>query len=140
MSINFGPLEHTMSFGVAGAGAHTLAAALLLVAGIYTAPAQPRPASAAIDAVVTDTSLTPLADATAWVFGSNIQVSTGANGRFQILGIPAGQYMLLVRRLGSDGPTVRRLVAENQEPWLVMLPLDPVYCRVGYDGRVVALH
>jgi Carboxypeptidase regulatory-like domain len=132
MSISFGLLEHTMSFGVAAAAAHSLAASLLIVAAISPAHAQPRSASAAVDAVVTDTSLAPLADATAWVFGSNIQVSTGANGRFQIFGIPAGQYTLLVRRLGYAPSSAVIHVAEHDTLRLsftlerIVTRLDPV--------------
>jgi hypothetical protein len=62
--------------------------------------AQPRPAAGAIDGVVTDTNLVSLGDSTASILGSSIQVVTGANGRFRILALPAGHYILIVRRLG----------------------------------------
>lgn len=71
--------------------------------------AQARPAHAAvIDGVVTDTSLAPLGDAVVSLLGSSIRVTTGANGRFRIVGLPAGEYVLLVRRIGylsTSAPT-----------------------------------
>jgi hypothetical protein len=62
--------------------------------------AQPRVAPGTIDGVVTDTTLAPLADATASILGSGIKVVTGMNGRFRILSLPAGQYILVVRHIG----------------------------------------
>ena len=62
--------------------------------------AQREPASGAIDGIVTDTTLAPLADASASILASNIKVTTGANGRFVINGLPAGEYVVLVRRVG----------------------------------------
>jgi hypothetical protein len=73
--------------------------------------AQPRPAVGAIDGVVTDTNLVSLGDATASILGSNIQVVTGANGRFRIYAIPAGQYILVVRRLGYEPSSIAVQVA-----------------------------
>jgi hypothetical protein len=55
---------------------------------------------ATIDGVVTDAGLAPLRDATASILGSAIHVVTGANGRFRIVALPAGQYILVVRHLG----------------------------------------
>ena len=53
-----------------------------------------------LDGVVTDTSLAPLAGASAWLLGTKLEVSTGNNGRFRITSIPAGTYIVVVRRLG----------------------------------------
>ena len=63
------------------------------------AEAQTRPWGS-IDGVVTDTSLASLPEATVSILGSSIQVITGANGRFRILALPAGQYIVVVHRLG----------------------------------------
>lgn len=62
--------------------------------------AQARPALGVIDGAVTDTSLASLADASVSILGSTLKVVTGSNGRFQILAVPAGHYILVVRRLG----------------------------------------
>jgi hypothetical protein len=93
-------VEAIMSVRIAFCSARLLAASLLFGAEAPSAHAQSRPASGAIDGVVTDASLMALPDATASILGSSIRVVTGANGRFRILGIPAGQYILVVHRLG----------------------------------------
>ena len=82
--------------------ASLLAVSLLIGAGAPPSHAQPRPAPGAIDGVVTDTNLVSLAGATVSVLGSEIQVVTGANGRFRILTIPAGQYIVVARRVGHE--------------------------------------
>ena len=53
-----------------------------------------------LDGIVTDTSLAPLAGASAWLLGTRLEVTTGANGRFRITSIRAGTYIVVVRRLG----------------------------------------
>ena len=77
-----------------------LAAAFLIGADASHAHAQSRPARGVIDGVVTDTNLVSLADATVSILGSTFKVVTGANGKFTILEVPAGRYILMVRRLG----------------------------------------
>jgi hypothetical protein len=53
-----------------------------------------------IDGIVTDTALAPLAGASVTILSSNIRVETGASGRFRVLNLPAGQYILIVRHFG----------------------------------------
>src|SRR5690242_7559602 len=53
-----------------------------------------------IDGIVSDTGLVPLQGAFVTVFGSNVRVGTGPNGRFRINRIPVGQYLLMVKRVG----------------------------------------
>ena len=53
-----------------------------------------------IDGVVTDTLLRPMTVATVTVVGTGLRVTTGDNGRFRITQVPAGQYLLIVRRIG----------------------------------------
>ncbi len=53
-----------------------------------------------IDGLVTDPSLVPVVNANVTVLSSSVRVETGPNGRFRILRVPAGQYLLIVRRLG----------------------------------------
>jgi hypothetical protein len=106
-----------MRFGIPRSTAPALVICLLIVIGAHPAPAQTRRALGAIDGSVTDTSLAPLSDATAWIVGSRIEVATGENGRFRIVGLPAGKYLLTVRRIGyaalstavqvSEGDTIR---------------------------------
>ena len=89
-------------------------ASLFVAVRASSAQAQARSASGTIDGAVTDTSLAPLADATAWILGSDIRVATGANGRFRILGLPPGEYILIVRRLGyAPSSTVARVTERD---------------------------
>lgn len=53
-----------------------------------------------MDGVVTDSSLTPIAGATISLFGSSISATTGEDGRFRIVSLPAGEYVVLARRIG----------------------------------------
>lgn len=66
--------------------------------------AEQRPLSRAgigsIDGIVTDTLLRPLGAADISVIGVGARVVTSENGRFRILQVPAGQYLLVVRRIG----------------------------------------
>jgi len=62
--------------------------------------AQTARARGAIDGVVTDTSLAPLDGAIAQILGSALEVRTGENGRFRMLGLLPGQYLVAVRRVG----------------------------------------
>ncbi|MEO7457337.1 MAG: TonB-dependent receptor [Gemmatimonadaceae bacterium] len=65
-----------------------------------TADAQPAPRRSVIDAVVTDTGLTPIPGVTVAVAGTHIRVATGTNGRFLIHGIPPGTIQLAILKLG----------------------------------------
>jgi len=58
------------------------------------------PALGTIDGLVSDTALVPLAGASVTILSTGIHVETGASGRFRIVRIPAGQYILIVRHLG----------------------------------------
>lgn len=53
-----------------------------------------------IDGAVTDTLLQPLNAADVTVIGTGARVVTGASGRFRMLQVPPGQYLLVVRRIG----------------------------------------
>lgn len=53
-----------------------------------------------VDGIVTDTLLRPLNSADVTVVGTGARVVTGANGRFRMMQVPPGQYLLVVRRIG----------------------------------------
>jgi len=53
-----------------------------------------------IEGVVTDTSLRPMQGADVSVIGTSTRLKTGVNGRFQLVQIPPGQYLLVVRQIG----------------------------------------
>jgi hypothetical protein len=76
------------------------------------AQSKPRPAAGQIDGVISDTSLAPIADATITIVGTDIRVVTGANGRFRLVDVPAGRYVLLARRIGYEATTTPILVAD----------------------------
>jgi hypothetical protein len=91
-----------------------LAAALSLGApGSGSAQSAPTSRTASIDGVVTDASLVPIPDATASIVGSSLKVVTGANGRFRMLGLPVGEYMVVVNRLGYASASSVVQVAER---------------------------
>lgn len=62
----------------------------------------PRPSNGLgiIEGVVTDTLLRPLGAADVTVIGTSAKITTGDNGRFRMMQVPAGQYLLVVRRVG----------------------------------------
>ncbi len=62
--------------------------------------AQDVPRVGMIDGVVSDTSMRPLESAEIAILGTPVRVFTGSSGRFQIRGVPIGQYLVIVRRLG----------------------------------------
>jgi hypothetical protein len=92
-------MDDAMLMGVP-TGARLLLAGLLMVLCARASPAQTHLGSGVIDGAITDSALAPLADAAAWLLGSKLEVLTGANGRFRIERLPAGRYLLLVRRIG----------------------------------------
>jgi hypothetical protein len=73
-----------------------------LLVGTVTAPLEAQAAAprGVIDGIVTDTTLVPLEGATAEILASSMKVRTGENGRFRMLGLPDGQYLIVIRRLG----------------------------------------
>jgi hypothetical protein len=75
--------------------------------------AQPHAAAGAIDGAVTDTNLVALNDATVSILGSHIRVVTGGNGRFRIVDVPAGRYIVVVHRLGYRPASTSLEVAAN---------------------------
>ncbi len=89
-----------------------LSAAALLVA--VPLKAQSAPTTGAIDGIVTDTLLHPLGGATVSVFGSSLQVVTGANGRFRIADIAPGAYILFARREGFEAASAKVDVAGGE--------------------------
>src|SRR5690348_1963417 len=64
-----------------------------------TQPAQAR-STGVIDGAVTDTLLRPVAFAEVSVLRTDIKLQTNARGRFRFVDVPAGQYLLIVRRIG----------------------------------------
>lgn len=64
-------------------------------------PVADRPrATGVIDGVVTDTALRPVAFAEVVVVRTEIKLQTNALGKFRFTEVPAGDYLLIVRRIG----------------------------------------
>ncbi len=60
-----------------------------------------------IDGYISDADLAPIADAAVSLLGRSGHVVTHENGRFRILGLPAGSYVVVANRLGYTPATVR---------------------------------
>jgi hypothetical protein len=58
------------------------------------------PRTGVIDGLVTDSTLSPIDGADVAIFRTSVHVETGGSGRFRIHQVPAGQYLIIVRRLG----------------------------------------
>ena len=56
--------------------------------------------SGTIDGVVRDSALRPLDNASAWILGTGVELTTRPNGRFLITDIPPGEYIVVVRKIG----------------------------------------
>jgi hypothetical protein len=100
-----------LSLGIRRVSA-SLAVALVLVGTVsLRAGGQTRTATGVVDGLVTDTSLVPLAGATASILGSSVQVVTGESGRFRIIGVPVGRYIVVIHRVGYGPEAVSVSVA-----------------------------
>jgi hypothetical protein len=93
------------------------------------------PALGTIDGLVSDTTLTPLAGASVTILSTTIHVETGASGRFRILRLPAGQYLLIIRHLGHRPASGIISVPANDTARL-SYTLEPAV--VALEGMVVS--
>ena len=101
----------------------------VLVPTLEAQAARPR---SVIDGLVSDTNLVALGEANIALLGSALRVTTGESGRFRINAVSAGQYILVVHRVGyvpvasavqiGDGDTLRLSFALNR----IVTPLDTV--------------
>jgi hypothetical protein len=85
----------------------------VLVGQLAAARGLPRHAAGTIDGLVTDFLLAPIEGAVVGVASTNLQVRTGASGRFRITKLPAGQYALFVRKLGFEQLVSTLDIGEN---------------------------
>jgi Carboxypeptidase regulatory-like domain len=77
------------------------AAAQSQIRPVGTGPTPIAPiARGTVDGVVSDTGLVPLQAAFVAILGTKIRVGTGPNGRFRITNVPAGEYLVIVKRVG----------------------------------------
>jgi hypothetical protein len=75
---------------------------------------RPAPGLGTIDGFVGDSLLNPLQAAEVKILSTNVKVVTGPSGRFRISQVPAGSYVLVVRRAGyRPTSTVAQVVASD---------------------------
>jgi hypothetical protein len=102
-----------------------VAIALIATIGSRAAAAQTRTGASVIDGVVSDTNLVVLSEATASILGSNVHVTTGSNGRFQIRGLHSGDYILVIHRLGFKAASVAVEIGAT-DTLRMSFPLQPI--------------
>ena len=78
-----------------------------------------------IDGSVSDTSLNPLRGAFVSILNSKIRVGTGPNGRFRITKVPAGQFLLVVKRTGFR-PTSAMVEVRASDTLRLAYTLEPI--------------
>jgi hypothetical protein len=90
-------------------------AATAIALSALAAPVRAQTAAAlgVVDGIVTDTGMVSLAGATVSILGSEVRVATGANGRFRIVGLRRGNYILAVHRIGYVPVAMAMAVAEH---------------------------
>jgi hypothetical protein len=89
------------------------------------ASADARPGTAVILGTVTDTSLQPVDAAEISIVLSSVHVSANAAGRFQIVNVPDGNYLLVVRRVGFR-PTSTGVEVHAGDTLRLAFLLEPV--------------
>jgi len=73
----------------------------VLLAATAFAQGESRP-RAVIMGAVTDTALRPIAGAEVAIAGSPVHISTDSLGRFRIINVPAGRFVLMARSIGRS--------------------------------------
>jgi len=92
-----------LDFAVAALLLATASAPLAAQWADPTRAARPNPvqrSTGVIDGTVTDSSLRPIAFAEVAVLRTEVKLQTNSQGRFRFVDVPAGQYLLIVRRIG----------------------------------------
>lgn len=83
-----------------------------------------RSAGGVIDGLVTDSALAPLNGAAVTILQTTLRVETGESGRFRIVRIPAGSYLLTVRHLGF-APVASVVTVEPDDTLRLSFMLQP---------------
>ena len=78
---------------------------MLAISALHAqAPAAP---TSVIDGYISDADLAPIGEASVSLLGRSAHIVTRENGRFRILGLAAGTYVVVANRLGYSPATVR---------------------------------
>lgn len=83
-----------------------------------------------IDGVVSDTSLRPIALAEVSILRTDIRLQTNADGRFRFVDVPAGQYLIIVRRAGYR-PVSGIVQVSPDETLRLSYLMEPVVTELG---------
>lgn len=97
-------------------------------------PARP---AGVIDGAVTDSALRPLAMAEVSVLRTPLRLLTNQRGQFRITDVAAGQYILIVRRIGFR-PVSQLIEVQESDTLHVVYELDPLPKNLLDTVRVVA--
>lgn len=73
----------------------------LLVAALGVWPAALAAQSGSLSGLVTDSARTPLPGAQVTVVGTRFGATSGLDGRYRVVGVPAGTYAIRVQRIGA---------------------------------------
>jgi hypothetical protein len=103
---------------------HFVAAAIL---ALFSALPSTPVGRGVIEGSVTDTALSPLDQVTGSLVGTALSFRTQTSGRFRVTDAPAGEYTLLLRRVGYSELTVRVEVRSSDTTRLAiqLTPVDP---------------
>lgn len=93
-----------------------------------TRPKQPAEAGT-VDGIVTDTTLRPLDAAEVTVLRSAVKVNTEVSGRFRLLRMPVGEYIVIVRRVGFHPASLAIEVRAN-DTTRISYALEPLAQRL----------
>ena len=93
--------------------------------------------SGVIDGAVTDSTLRPLAMAEITVLRTPLKLFTNQRGLFRIVDVAAGQYILIVRRIGFR-PVSQLIEVQELDTLHVAYELDPLPKNLLDTVRVVA--
>jgi hypothetical protein len=106
------------------------AAALRPLMAQQAAASTPSVHRGAVAGAVTDSSLRPITGAELSIVGTSLQVVTRDNGRFQILGLPVGAFVLSVKHVGYRSASVP-IEIDDRDTMRVAIMLERV--AVGLD-------
>ena len=73
---------------------------LMLLASLASAQSATRKATSVIIGSVSDTGLRPIPGANVNFAGSSVHATTDSLGRFQVVNVPSGKFILIVRNIG----------------------------------------
>lgn len=83
-----------------------LARVLMATASLAAAPAVAAAQAGSLSGLVTDSAKSPLPGTQVTVVGTRFGATSGLDGRYRVVGVPAGTYTIRVQRIGSMAKSV----------------------------------